>query len=269
MLACTLQGITAVRVGLREKCVISCCPSRTIIERATGFQDPYSVRCIPPVVGAILDALEPLDRALAIEINSATDNPLIFAETGEAISGGNFHGHPLALPIEFVKTAVASLGTFIERRIALLMDAEEYGLPAFLTARPGINSGYMIAHYLSAGLASENKVLAHPSAVDSIPTSANIEDFNSMGTTAARHLSEIVRNVETIVAVEALCAAQACDLRGIEPEGRLRRAYDLIRQRVPTLEADDRIVANDVELAGGVVRSGRLGQLVDWEDEKS
>ena len=240
-------------------------PQSNAHRTSSRVQDPYTLRCIPPVTGAVLDALDPLERALQIEINSATDNPLIFAETGEAISGSNFHGHPLALPIEYAKIAIASLGTFTERRIALLMDAEEYGLSAFLAASPGLNSGYMIAHYLSAGLASENKILAHPSAVDSISTSANIEDFNSMGTTAARHFAEIVGNVETIIAIEALCAAQACDLRGIEPVGQLGRAYALIRASVPPLESDDRIIADEVETMGEVVRSGQLGQLVDWK----
>jgi histidine ammonia-lyase len=235
-------------------------------ERATSrVQDPYSVRCVPPVAGAVLDALTPLEAALTIEINAATDNPLIFAEVNEALSGGNFHGHPLALPIEYAKIAMASLGTFTERRIALLMDAEEYGLPAFLVANPGLNSGYMISHYLAAGLASENKILAHPSAVDSIPTSANIEDFNSMGTTGARHLTDIVRNVEKIVAVEALCAAQACDLRGIAPTDVLGEVYRLIRENVPMLESDNRIVADDIEAILLLVKSGRLAGLIDLE----
>ena len=230
-------------------------------------QDPYSVRCIPPVVGAALDALGPLEAALEIEINAATDNPLIFSGEDDALSGGNFHGHPLALPIEYAKVAVASLGTFTERRIALLMDAEEYGLPAFLVANPGTNSGYMIAHYLTAGLVAENKVLAHPSAVDSIPTSANIEDFNSMGATAARHLAEIVRNVEKVVAVEALCAAQACDLSGIRPGGALAEVYQLVRERVPTLEADNRVVADEIEAITELVRGGEVAAVLDWEGE--
>ena len=235
------------------------------LRKSARVQDPYSIRCIPPAFGAALDALGPLRTALEIEINSATDNPLIFADSDEALSGGNFHGHPLALPIEYAKVAIASLGTITERRIALLMDAGEYGLPAFLVANPGLNSGYMIAHYLTAGLVAENRVLAHPSAVDSIPTSANIEDFNSMGTTGARHLTEVVRNVERIVAVEMLCAAQACDLRSVQPEGRLGACYQIVRDHVPLLEADDRIIANEIETVTQLVRSGGLASHLDGE----
>lgn len=234
----------------------------------TRVQDPYSVRCVPPVIGAVLDACRPLQEALSVDLNAATDNPLVFAGDDVALSGGNFHGHPLALPIEYLKIAAASLGTITERRIALLMDGEEYGLPAFLVANPGTNSGYMIAHYLTAGLVAENKVLAHPSAVDSIPTSANIEDFNSMGTIAARHLAEIVRNVEKIVAVEALCAAQACDLRDIMPAGSLGNAYKLVRERVPMLESDNRVMADDIQTIVELIASGRLAALIDWEAER-
>ncbi|CAN5763910.1 histidine ammonia-lyase [soil metagenome] len=228
-------------------------------------QDPYSIRCIPPALGAALDALQPLRTALEIEINSATDNPLIFSECDEVLSGGNFHGHPLALPIEYAKVAIASAGTITERRIALLMDGREYGLPPFLVANPGLNSGYMIAHYLTSGLVAENRILSHPSAVDSIPTSANIEDFNSMGTTGARHFTDIVRNVERIVAVEALCAAQACDLRSLEPEGRLGGCYRAVRGLVPRLDSDDRIIADEIETMTQFVRSGQIAELLDEE----
>jgi histidine ammonia-lyase len=148
-----------------------------------------------------------------------------------------------------------------ERRIALMMDGEEYGLPAFLVANPGLNSGYMIAHYLTAGLVAENKVLAHPAAVDSIPTSANIEDFNSMGATAARHLRDITRNVERIIAVEALCAAQACDLRGLQPSGALGELHAAIRIAVPTLERDDRVIADDVEAIWRLIHDGMLAEF--------
>lgn len=225
---------------------------------AKRIQDPYSVRCVPQVYGAIRDGLRPLRHALEIELNAATDNPLVFPDDDSVISGGNFHGHPLALPMEGAKVAVASLGTIIERRVALLVDGEEYGLPAFLVANPGLNSGYMIAHYLTAGLVAENRVIAHPSSVDSIPTSANIEDYNSMGMTAARHLRQIVDNVEKVIAVEALCAAQACDLRGIIPSGALGGIYEAIRQRVPTLEQDDHVIADDIESIRRLVREGGL-----------
>jgi histidine ammonia-lyase len=222
------------------------------------LQDAYSVRCIPQVYGAIRDALRPPRATLSIEINAATDNPLIFAEDDAVISGGNFHGHPLALACDAAKTAVASLGTMVERRIALMVDGEVRGLPAFLVRHPGINSGYMIAHYLAAGLVAGNRVLAHPASVDSIPTSAGVEDYNSMGATAALTFREIVEQVETIVAVEALCAAQACDLSGRNPQGALREVYERVRVEVPELHGDERIVAEDIAAARALVRSGRL-----------
>lgn len=192
-----------------------------------------------------------------VEINAATDNPLIF-EDGAVLSGGNFHGHPLALACDAAKTAIASLGTIVERRIALLVDSEERGLPPCLTPEPGLNSGYMVAHYLAAGLVAENRILAHPASADSIPTSANVEDYNSMGAIAARHFRQIVANVEHIVAVEALCAAQACDLSGRTPRGPLGDLHDRIRARVPTLERDDRIVANDIAAARALLVGGQL-----------
>lgn len=235
-------------------------------QRATDrIQDPYSVRCIPQVYGAILDSLRPLRQALDVEFNSATDNPLIFEDVDQPISGGNFHGHPLALPVEYAKVAMASLGTVVERRVSLLVDGEEYGLPPFLVAEAGLNSGFMIAHYLTAGLVSENKVLSHPSAVDSIPTSANIEDYNSMGTTGARHFRQVVGNVEKIIAVEAICAAQACDLRGLRPEGDLGKLYAAIREAVAFRENDERIMALDVEASRQAVHAGAL-DVVDLEE---
>lgn len=222
------------------------------------IQDPYSIRCVPQVYGAVVDALRPLRDVLQIEVNAATDNPLIFPEDGAVISGGNFHGHPLALQVELAKIAVASLGTIVERRVAVLVDGEDYGLPAFLVKEPGVNSGYMLAHYLTAGLVAENRVLSHPSSVDSIPTSANVEDYNSMGTTAARHFRQIVGHVETIVAVEALCAAQACDLSGRIPDGPLGELHARIRGQVPTLERDDRQISEEIDLMRDVVHSGDL-----------
>jgi histidine ammonia-lyase len=235
--------------------------------RGGRVQDPYSIRCIPQVYGAVADALKPLRTTLEIELNAATDNPLIFVENGieeaEVISGGNFHGHPLALGCDAAKIAVASLGAMIERRIALLVDGEDYGLPPFLVAEPGLNSGVMIAHYLAASLVAENRVLAHPSSVDSIPTSANVEDYNSMGATAARTFRQVVANVETIVAVEALCAAQGCDLAGRVPlpESPLRMLYDRIRGRVPFRERDDHVVADDISALLALLREG--GMIVE------
>ncbi len=189
-------------------------------------QDPYSLRCVPQVHGAVRDALDHLRRVLDIEMNSATDNPLVFPEGGVAaedalatgggrvISGGNFHGEPIALALDFAKLAIAELGAISERRTALLLDARlNGGLPAFLAGSSGLDSGLMIVQYTAAALASENKVLAHPASVDSIPTSANQEDHVSMGPIAARHARTVLEHVEQIVAIELLVATQAIDHR--------------------------------------------------------
>ncbi len=189
-------------------------------------QDPYSLRCVPQVHGAVRDVLDHLRRVLEIELNSATDNPLVFPRGGVAspgvaatgggrvISGGNFHGEPVALALDFAKIALAELGSISERRTALLLDAHHSGgLPPFLATASGTNSGMMLYQYAAAALVSENKVLAHPASVDSIPTSANQEDHVSMGSISARHARAVLENVERIVAIELLCAAQALDLR--------------------------------------------------------
>ena len=181
---------------------------------------------MPQVHGAVRDALDHLRRVLDVELNSATDNPLVFPEGGSVpadalatggglvISGGNFHGEPIALALDFAKLALSELGAISERRTALLLDPRlNGGLPAFLTPDPGRNSGLMIVQYTAAALASENKVLAHPSSADSIPTSANQEDHVSMGAAAARHARTVLGHVEQILAIELLCAAQALDLR--------------------------------------------------------
>ena len=193
---------------------------------AHKVQDPYSLRCVPQVHGAVRDALDHLRRVLDIELNSATDNPLVFPGGGVAaedtlatgggrvISGGNFHGEPIALALDFAKLALAELGSISERRSALLVDARlNGGLPPFLAASSGIDSGMMIYQYTAAALASEHKVLAHPASVDSIPTSANQEDHVSMGSIAARHARTVLEGVERIVGIELLLAAQALDLR--------------------------------------------------------
>ncbi|HET7182293.1 MAG TPA: histidine ammonia-lyase, partial [Candidatus Limnocylindrales bacterium] len=193
---------------------------------AHKVQDPYSLRCAPQVQGAARDALAHLDRVLAIEMNAATDNPLIFPDGGVAdadaratgggrvISGGNFHGEPIALALDFAKLALAELGSISERRTALLLDPHlNGGLPAFLGSDSGLESGFMLLQYTAAALASENKGLAHPASVDSIPTSANQEDHVSMGPIAGRQARRILEHVEQIVAIELLCAARALELR--------------------------------------------------------
>ncbi len=194
--------------------------------QAHKVQDPYSLRCVPQVHGAVRDALDHLRRVLDIEMNSATDNPLVFPEGGVAsedalatgggrvISGGNFHGEPVALALDFAKIAIAELGAISERRTALLLDPHlNGGLPAFLASSSGLDSGLMIVQYTAAALASENKVLAHPASVDSVPTSANQEDHVSMGPIAARHARTVLEHVERIVAIELLVGAEALDQR--------------------------------------------------------
>jgi histidine ammonia-lyase len=215
-------------------------------------QDSYSIRCAPQVHGASRDAIAYARKVLETEINSATDNPLILAEDGTAISAGNFHGQPVALAMDFLGLAIAELGSIAERRIAKLADKNHNaGLPAFLSHNAGVHSGLMILQYTAAALVSENKVLIHPASGDSIPTSANQEDHVSMGTIAARQAAEILRNVEQVLAIELLCAAQALDFR-YEPPGRgTRRAYGAIRKVVKPLEGDRELssdIARIVEL---------------------
>ncbi|HVP35790.1 MAG TPA: histidine ammonia-lyase, partial [Terriglobales bacterium] len=176
-------------------------------------QDPYSFRCMPQVHGAVRDALHYVRSVLEVEINSATDNPLIFPDKKKVISGGNFHGEPVALALDFLGIAVSELGSISERRIAVMMDPNITDLPAFLVSEPGINSGLMMAQTTAAALVSENKILAHPASVDSIPTSLNQEDHVSMGTIASRKAREIANNTEEVLAIEFLCAYQGVCFR--------------------------------------------------------
>jgi len=210
-------------------------------------QDPYSVRCIPQVMGACLDNLAHAARVLRIEANAASDNPLVFVDTGEVISGGNFHAEPVAFAADIVALAVAEIGAIAERRIALLLDTGLSGLPPFLVREGGVNSGFMIAQVTAAALASENKSLAHPASVDSLPTSANQEDHVSMATFAARRLAEMVDNTAVVVGIEAMAAAQGIELkRGLESSPLVEAAFASIRRRVAFLE-HDRLLAPDVE----------------------
>ncbi len=251
---------------------------------AHKVQDPYSLRCVPQVHGAVRDALDHLRRVLDVELNSATDNPLVFPSGGEVptdalatggglvISGGNFHGEPIALALDFAKLALSELGAISERRTALLMDPRlNGGLPAFLSPEPGLNSGLMIVQYTAAALASENKVLAHPSSADSIPTSANQEDHVSMGASAARHARTVLGHVQQILAIELLCAAQALDLRlellgagegGVAPApgAGVAEALACIRERVAPLR-EDREPGPDLAATLAIVREGVLADL--------
>jgi histidine ammonia-lyase len=202
-------------------------------------QDAYAIRCMPQVHGAVRDALAHARNIVEIEINSATDNPLVFADAGEILSGGNFHGEPLALAFDYAAIAVADLGTIAERRVERLVNPDLSGLPAFLSPHPGTNSGLMIAQVAAASLISENNVLAHPASTTNLPTSANKEDHVSMGMTAALKLAQIVRNVEYILAIELLCAAQGLEfLKPLRPGPRLVEAHRRVRERVPALERD-------------------------------
>lgn len=185
-----------------------------------NVQDPYSLRCMPQVHGATRDALRSVNSVLRVEINSATDNPLIFPQERKVISGGNFHGQPVSLFLDLLGIAVSALGNISERRIALLMNETQSGLPPFLSPESGLNSGFMVAQITAASLVSENKILAHPASVDSIPTSANQEDHVSMGSISARKVREIVDNVENILAIELLASAQGIDLRAPLKPGR-------------------------------------------------
>ena len=220
-------------------------------------QDAYSLRCMPQVHGAARDALGELERVLRVEINAATDNPLVFP-SGEVISGGNFHGEPLALALDYATMAVAELASISERRTARLVDAHLSGLPAFLSERPGVESGLMIAHYTAAALVNELQTLSHPSSVDTIPTSANQEDHVSMGATSALHLREAIDRAEQVLAIEALCAAQGLDFRApLRPGAGAARAHQLIRERVPHLDAD-RPPAPDIAAVRDLVHAGDL-----------
>lgn len=222
-------------------------------------QDAYSVRCMPQVHGASRDAITHARRVVEREMNAASDNPLIFIDKGDVVSGGNFHGQPVALVMDYLAVAMAEIGNISERRIAWMMDAHlSDGLPAFLAKDGGLNSGYMIAQYTAAALVSENKSLAHPASVDSVPTSANKEDHVSMGTIAARKCLQIIENVETILAIEYLCAAQAADFRKpLELATLTGRAYRLLRQSVPPLDKD-RETHLDISGAVDLVRSRRV-----------
>ncbi|HSM39051.1 MAG TPA: histidine ammonia-lyase [Candidatus Limnocylindrales bacterium] len=221
------------------------------------LQDPYSLRCMPQVHGAVRDALDQLERVLVIEINSATDNPLVFPD-GRVASGGNFHGEPLALASDYAKTAVIELASISERRSARLVDAHLSGLPAFLSDAPGLRSGLMIAQYTAAALVNELQVLAHPASVDTIPTSANQEDHVSMGATSALHLRDAVERAETVLAIETLCAAQGLDYRHpLRPGGGVARAHERVRSLVPHV-TEERPPAPDIAAVAELLRAGEL-----------
>lgn len=232
-------------------------------ENCDKVQDAYSLRCIPQVHGASRDALAHVADVLEREINSVTDNPLIFAEDDDVISAGNFHGQPVALAMDYAKIAIAELANISERRIEYMLDPALSGLPAFLARQGGLNSGLMISQYTAASLVSENKVLAHPASVDSIPTSANQEDHVSMGTTAARQARMVLENARWVIAIELVNAAQALDFhKPLEPGPGVKAALDALRTRIPPLDRD-RIMTPDIEAAREMIVSGALRRAVE------
>lgn len=226
-------------------------------------QDAYSLRCVPQVHGASRDALRHAASVVTIEINAVTDNPLVFDADDTVISAGNFHGQPVALVMDYAKIAIAELANIAERRVEHMLDPAVSGLPAFLARQGGLNSGLMISQYTAASLVSENKVLAHPASVDSIPTSANQEDHVSMGTIAARQCAMILENARWVLAVEVLNATQALDFhKPLEPGPGVAAAAHLVRSVVPPLDAD-RIMTGDLEAVRGLIVSGQLRSVVE------
>lgn len=222
-------------------------------------QDPYCLRCQPQVMGACLDQMRHAAQVLVREANAVTDNPLVFANEGALLSGGNFHAEPVALAADALALVIAEIGAITERRIAMLVDTVTSRLPAFLTPEPGLNSGFMIVHVTAAALASENKSLAHPASVDSLPTSANQEDHVSMATFAARRLQPMLRNTEYIVAIELLAAAQGIEfLRPLQSSAALEGILDLVRSVSPAM-MHDRSLAPDIERVHALVAQGRIG----------
>lgn len=226
-------------------------------ENDPRVQDAYSLRCIPQVHGASRDTLHELRRVLEIELNSATDNPLVFPDTNEVISGGNFHGEPIAMALDYAAIGVAELGAISERRIERLVNPDlSGGLPAFLVAEAGTNSGMMMAQVTATALCAENKILAHPASIDSLPTSANREDHVSMGMTAALKFRQIVRNTEQILAIELMCAAQGLEyLKPLRPARGVDLAYQKLRHLVAPLK-EDRALAPDITKIAAAVTAG-------------
>ncbi|MDH8679112.1 histidine ammonia-lyase [Fusibacter bizertensis] len=221
-------------------------------------QDAYTIRCIPQIHGASKDALNYVVERINIEINAVTDNPILFPEDGVVFSGGNFHGQPMALPFDFLGIALAEVANVSERRIERLVNPQLSGLPAFLTPHGGLHSGFMIAQYAAASLVSENKVLAHPASVDSIPSSANQEDHVSMGTIAARKAKEILFNAQNVIAIELLCAAQAIDFSDATRLGKgTKAAYDVIRSSVSKIE-EDRVMNVDFNKIYDIIKTNKI-----------
>lgn len=226
-------------------------------------QDAYSSRCTPQVHGAVRQALAYAEGVITTELNASTDNPLIFAAENEVLSGGNFHGQPISLACDALAIAITQLANISERRMENLMDPVQSGLPPFLAVESGTNSGFMIAQVTAAALVSENKVLSHPASVDSIPTSANQEDFVSMGTFASRKALEVVENGETVIGIELLAGCQAMDFRtGLEPGRGTGPAWRCVRRQIPSMP-HDRLLHSDIQTITGMVRENVIVAAVE------
>jgi histidine ammonia-lyase len=225
-------------------------------------QDPYCLRCQPQVMGAVLDLLRHAAVTLHTEANGVSDNPLVFADPPEVLSGGNFHGEPVAFAADIIALALCEIGALAERRIAMLVDPSLSGLPAFLTPAPGLNSGLMVAQIVAAALVAENRQRAMPASVDSIPTSANQEDHVSMSAHAARRLLPMADNVASVLAIELLAAVQGCEFHApLASSAPLERVRALLRGAVPRLQ-NDRLLAPDIAQAAALIRDGALIRTV-------
>lgn len=223
-------------------------------------QDAYTLRCMPQVFGAMLDSMNFIKNILNIEINSATDNPLVFEN--DVISCGNFHGEPIAIAIDLLNIILTKMASFSERRIARLIDENLSNLPAFLSYKPGINSGMMILQYVAASITSENKSLAYPASIDSIPTSANQEDYQSMGSIGARKSLQILKNSEKVIAIEYITASQALEFIDLPPSPAIMKAYDIIRKNVKVVK-EDRAMYKEIEKIANLVHNGKIVEEVE------
>lgn len=247
-----------ITVGAAFKRLLDDSPMRAISQASGKVQDPYSIRCQPQVLGACLDLIRNASTTLEIESNAASDNPLIFVESGEVISGGNFHAEPVAFAADMLAIAITEVGNLSERRCNLLLDPAFSGLPPMLTVDAGLHSGYMTAHISAAAMASENKQRAAPASIDTIPTAGNQEDHVSMATHGARRLLDMTRTLRGILSIEALCAAQGLDLRGGELySARLAPVIACIRSKVPAMNVD-RPIAPDMASVAELIRSREL-----------
>lgn len=228
-----------------------------------AVQDAYSLRCAPQVHGAVADTLDHLERVLTIELGSVVDNPVVFPDTGEVVSGGNFHGEPLAFVFDFSTIALSELASISERRTDRLLDpARSQGLPPFLAANPGVESGYMITQYVQAALVAENKVFSHPASVDSVPTSGGQEDHVSMGWGGGKKLLEVVANVRRVLAIEIICATQGIEYRApLRPGRGTARVVDVVRELVPPLTSD-RSPAAEIDAVAGLIEGGGLADSI-------